>query len=182
MHCSQCSPSSRSTRCRSRTTPSYSSHDIALLLAPRCPLPRAVPTSQKRRTGANCGLRPTSICVSKDDQQLTTQVGVCAALQSLPSAVPSAKRCDRQQTLFAPDSFTKSLRRAPRHPRNPPKPITSSAASTSCGTHSYSAPFARDEQFHQLARRAAPAAAAALTLEQTVAPVFQRTERRRSSK
>ena len=57
--------------------------------------------------------------MSMDDQQLPTQIGVGAARQSLPSAVPPAERSDGQQSLFPPDSFTNSLRRAQRHPRNP---------------------------------------------------------------
>ena len=83
----------------------YSSQDIASLLAPGCPVPLAVPTSQQQRGGLILPAvsprdRPASICMSKDDQQLPTQLTVGAARQSLQSAVPPAERRFGQQSLF----------------------------------------------------------------------------------
>ena len=68
--------------------------------------------------------RLSSICVSKDDQQLSKQLGDCATHQSLLSAVPPAERGDWQQSLFPLDSLTNSLRRAPRRRRNAPNQST----------------------------------------------------------
>ena len=107
----------------------YSSQDIASLLAPGCSVPLTVPTSQQQRGGlvppaVSPRDRPTSICMSKDDQQLPTQ------LASAPRSSRCRPPCRLRSTAsgssrsFPHDSFINSLRRATRHPRNPPNQNT----------------------------------------------------------